>query len=48
LKEVISSNDEVTKYLSHDEIEDIMDPHTYIGSAVQMVDDVLLASNKWF
>jgi adenylosuccinate lyase len=48
LKEVISSNEEVTKYLSYDEIEEIMDPHTYIGSAVQMVDDVLLASNKWF
>jgi adenylosuccinate lyase len=47
LKEVISSNDEIKKYLSMDEIEDIMDPHTYIGSSVQMVDDVIQASKNW-
>ena len=48
LKEVITANDEVTKYLSLNEIEEIMDPHTYIGSAVQIVDDVITASNNWF
>ena len=48
LKEVISTNEEIIKYLSTEEIDEIMDPHTYIGSAVQMVDDVLDASNKWF
>ena len=48
LKEVISSNEEITKYLSRDEIEEIMNPHTYIGSAVQIVDNVLSASNWWF
>ncbi len=48
LKEVISSSKEITKYLSEDEIEVIMDPHTYIGSAVQIVEDVLSASNNWF
>ena len=48
LKEVISSNEEITKYLSKDEIKEIMDPHTYIGSAVQMVDNVLSDSNGWF
>ncbi len=48
LKEVISTNEEIIKYLSTEEIDEIMDPHTYIGSAVQMVDDVLNASNKWF
>lgn len=48
LKEVISSNKEVTKYLSPDEITEIMDPHTYIGSAVLMVDNVLAESKLWF
>jgi len=48
LKEIISSNMEITKYLSHNEIEEIMDPHTYIGSSIQMVDNVLKASKKWF
>ena len=48
LKEVISSSKEITKYLSEDEIEEIMDPHTYIGSAVQIVENVLSASNNWF
>jgi adenylosuccinate lyase len=48
LKEVISSSKEITMYLSEDEIEEIMDPHTYIGSAVQMVENVLSASNNWF
>jgi len=48
LKEVISSSKEITKYLSEDEIEKIMDPHTYIGSAVQIVENVLSASNNWF
>jgi len=47
LKEVISANDEIRKYLSMDEIEEIMDPHTYIGSSVQMVDDVIQASKNW-
>ena len=48
LKEVISSSTEVTKYLSFEEIEEIMDPHTYIGSAVQMVDNLLAESKEWF
>jgi len=48
LKEIISSNMEITKYLSHNEIEEIMDPHTYIGSSIQMVDNVLKASKEWF
>ena len=48
LKEVISSNAEITKYLSPEEIVEIMDPHTYIGSAIEMVDNVLNESKKWF
>jgi len=48
LKEVISLSTEVTKYLSSEEIDEIMNPHTYIGSAVQMVDNVLAESKDWF
>ncbi len=48
LKEIISSNTEITKFLSKNEIEEIMDPHTYIGSSIQMVDNVLAESRKWF
>ncbi|MDD3984738.1 MAG: adenylosuccinate lyase [Methanobacterium sp.] len=48
LKEIISSNREITKLLSFNEIEEIMDPHTYIGSSIQMVDNVLKDSKNWF
>ena len=48
LKEVIDSNEEIKKYLSNNEIDKIMDPHTYIGSSVEMVNEVLVASKHWF
>lgn len=48
LKEIIDSNEEIKKYLSSAEIDKIMDPHTYIGSSVEMVNEVLVASKHWF
>ena len=48
LKQVIESNDEIKEYLSSSDIELIMDPHTYIGSSVEMVNEVLVASKNWF
>ncbi len=48
LKEVIESNEEIKKYLSCADIETIMDPHTYIGSSVEMVNEILVASQHWF
>ncbi|MTK64084.1 MAG: adenylosuccinate lyase [Methanobacterium sp.] len=48
LKQVIDSNDEIKSYLSSSDIESIMDPHTYIGSSVEMVNEVLVASKNWF
>ncbi len=48
LKQVIESNDEIKAYLSSSDIELIMDPHTYIGSSVEMVNEVLVASKNWF
>ena len=48
LKEIISDNEEIRKYLSLEEIADIMDPHTYLGSALEIVNNVLTESNNWF
>lgn len=48
LKQVIESNDEIKAYLSSSDIGLIMDPHTYIGSSVEMVNEVLVASKNWF
>jgi adenylosuccinate lyase len=38
LAEILSEQDEVTKYLSQQEIRDLLDPHKYIGTAVQQVE----------
>ena len=35
-------------YLTPEEVEEIMDPHTYLGSSVQMVEKVLDESKNWF
>lgn len=48
LSEVILSKDEVKGYLSEEDVEEIMNPHTYIGSAVMTVEKVLSASKDWF
>ncbi|AEG17145.1 adenylosuccinate lyase [Methanobacterium paludis] len=48
LKEIVSSNSEIKKYLTEDDIEKIMDPHTYLGSSIQIVENVLKDSNEWF
>lgn len=48
LLEVVLTEDRIKKYLSEEEIMKIMDPHTYIGSSIQIVENVLNASKKWF
>lgn len=48
LKDVVLQQTEIKDYLTPDEVEEIMDPHTYLGSSVQMVDNVLDESKKWF
>ena len=48
LKEIVLSNSEIKKYLTEDEIEKIMDPHTYLGSSVQIIENVLKDSERWF
>lgn len=48
LEEIISANEEIRKYLSLEEIVEIMDPHTYLGSAMEIVGNVLKQSENWF
>ncbi len=48
LLDVVSKDKRIIKYLSKEEINEIMDPHTYIGSSVKIVNDVLEASKEWF
>ena len=48
LLDIVLTKDEIKQYLSEDEIKKIMDPHTYIGSSVEIVDNVLDVSKEWF
>jgi adenylosuccinate lyase len=48
LQELISADEEIAKYLSSDDIGEIMDPHTYLGSAVDIVENVISESENWF
>ena len=48
LKEIVLSNNEIRKYLTKDEIEKIMDPHTYLQSSGQIIENVLKDSKRWF
>jgi adenylosuccinate lyase len=47
-KEVILENEDINQFLSPLDVEEIMDPHTYLGSSVQMVENVLEESKGWF
>lgn len=48
LVDVVLSRDEIKKRLSEEEIMEIMNSHTYIGSSVKIVNNVLEESKKWF
>lgn len=48
LKEVILTKDEVKQFFSEEDVEKIMDPHTYLGSSEKIVDEVLKSSKNWF
>jgi adenylosuccinate lyase len=41
LKEVLRENEEVMKYLSDDELDELFDYKTYIGLAPEIVDEVI-------
>jgi adenylosuccinate lyase len=48
LMDVILRDEEIKQYLSEEEIREIMNPHTYIGSSIEIVNNVLQASKEWF
>lgn len=48
LAEVILSKDEVKEFLTEEDVEKIMNPHTYIGSSQKIIDGVLESSKNWF
>ncbi len=48
LKDVVLQQQEINDYLSPEEVDEIMDPHTYLGSSVQIVGLVLDESKGWF
>ena len=48
LSDLILEDEEVQKYLTEKDVEEIMDPHTYIGSSKIIVNELLEKSNNWF
>jgi adenylosuccinate lyase len=48
LKDIILQQGDIMSYLSPSEVYEIMNPHTYLGSSVQIVEKVLEESMEWF
>lgn len=48
LADLILEDPEASQFLSKEDVERIMDPHTYIGSAEIIVDEILESSKNWF
>jgi len=48
LKDIVLHQKEINDHLSSEEVDEIMDPHTYLGSSVQIVENVLEKSREWF
>lgn len=48
LSELILQDEEVQKYLTEEDVEKIMNPHTYIGSSGKIIDELVEKSEDWF
>ena len=48
LGELILEDEDVQKYLTQEDVDKIMDPHTYIGSIPTIIDELLEKSESWF
>ena len=48
LGELILEDEEVQKYLTKEDVDKIMDPHTYTGSIPTIIDELLEKSKDWF
>ncbi|MBE6485320.1 MAG: adenylosuccinate lyase [Methanosphaera stadtmanae] len=47
LREMVSKQDEILKYMSLEEIDKTLDPHTYLGSSDKFVDNVIEYAQKF-
>ena len=48
LADLILEDPDASKFLTKEDVERIMDPHTYIGSAEIIVDEIIASSKDWF
>ena len=48
LGELILEDEDVQKYLTQEDVDKIMDPHTYIGSIPTIIDELIEKSESWF
>ncbi len=48
LGKLILEDEEVKKYLTEKDVEEIMDPHTYIGSSKIIIEELIEKSKDWF
>lgn len=48
LADLILEDPDASQFLTKEDVERIMDPHTYIGSAPIIVDEIIEASKGWF
>ena len=48
LSDMILAKVELKEFLSDEDVEEIMNPHTYIGSSKKIVDEILESSKNWF
>jgi len=48
LADLILEDPDASKFLTKEDVERIMDPHTYIGSAQIIVDEIIESSKSWF
>lgn len=46
LKDILSKQEEILEHLTMEEIEETMDPHTYLGSSAKFVDNVIEYAKK--
>lgn len=47
LKDILSGQEEILEHLTQEEIEETMDPHTYLGSSTKFVDNVIEYADKF-
>ena len=48
LGELILEDEEVKKFLTQEDVDKIMDPHTYTGSIPTIIDELIEQSKEWF